>query len=447
MLPKALIWLRRDLRLEDHTPLAHAEQEGFSVALAFVFDRKILQPLPATDRRVPFFHAALEEIDEELRARGSRLLARVGDPVKEIPELARTLGASHVFASRDYEPGAIRRDEAVASELRKNGIELRLFKDQVIFERDEILNGQGAPYKVFTAYKNAWLAKARPADAEVRGRRLPELLPAPTSLCHRWDLATLGFRPQKLWLEPGAKAAKKRLRAFGDRIGDYDSARNVPSIEGTSGLSAHLRFGTISVRACARLAGEKRGRGAATWLSELVWRDFYFMILSLFPQIGRGEAFRPEYETIEWPGTEAHFRAWCAGSTGFPLVDAAMRLFNDTGWMHNRLRMVVASFLTKDLLVDWRKGEAYFARGLLDFDLAANNGGWQWSASTGCDAQPYFRIFNPTSQSKKFDPDGTFLRTHLPELRGLSDREIHEPRNPIVDHSTQRAKALALFKK
>jgi deoxyribodipyrimidine photo-lyase len=227
----------------------------------------------------------------------------------------------------------------------------------------------------------------------------------------------------------------------------------VPSIEGTSGLSAHLRFGTVSIRACVREARKHEGNGAATWLSELVWRDFYHMILSQFPHVGHGRAFREEYDKIKWPGKPAHFEAWRTGRTGFPLVDASMRHFNATGWMHNRMRMVVASFLTKDLLIDWRRGEEVFALGLLDFDFASNNGGWQWSASTGCDAQPYFRVFNPESQSRRFDPEGKFIKSVLPELRDCSAKRIHAAPGvkgypePIVEHSIQRDKAIALFKK
>ena len=454
--PKALIWMRRDLRLEDHSALAFAESEGLDCALAFVFDDQILRPLPKDDRRVSFFHAALQEIDEELRERGSCLLVRTGDPAREIPILARKLGVSMVIATKDYEPKAIERDAAVAAELRKQGIELRLLKDQVIFEGREILNGSNAPYQVFTAYKNAWLKVLEPRHYEKRGRRLPKLLARGEiePLAQRWELDAIGFRAQKLWLDPGPKAATSRFNAFTKNISEYCKARDFPGVEGTSGLSAHLRFGTISIRGCVRAALESRSEGAKVWLSELIWRDFYFMILSEFPHVGRGEAFRREYNGIRWPGRDEHFEAWKEGRTGFPIVDAAMRHFNETGWMHNRLRMVVASFLVKDLLIDWRRGEEVFARGLLDFDLSANNGGWQWSASTGCDAQPYFRVFNPYSQSKKFDPEGEFLRKHLPELSRCQAKEIHEPSPllygypaPIVEHAKQRERAIALFKK
>lgn len=452
--PRVLIWLRRDLRLEDHTLLAHAEAEGFEAALAFVFDEKLLKKRPKTDRRVSFFHAALEELDSGLRERGSRLATRVGDPVKEIPALAKALGASQVLAAEDYEPYARRRDQAVGKAL--GPIPLTLLPDQALFRPSAIRNGAGRPYQVFTAYKNECLRRLDSHALDARGSGLPALVKAAElgKLCARWDLATLGFERQATWLEPGPAAAKKRLEAFGKRIAGYETSRNFPALDaGTSGLSAHLRFGTISIRACARLAAAHQDPGAATWLTELLWRDFFMMILAEFPRVGEGKCFHAQYDAIKWPGTDAHFRAWKEGRTGFPLVDAAMRHFARTGWMHNRLRMVTASFLVKDLLVDWRKGEQYFAENLLDFDLAANNGGWQWCASTGCDAQPYFRVFNPRSQSEKFDPEGAFIRAQVPELSHLSPKEIHEPREvkgypaPIVSHAEQREKALALFKK
>ncbi len=454
-LAAALVWLRRDLRLEDHSALAHAEAEGLSTALAFVFDPNILKKLPPEDRRLSFISESLSELNEQIQAKGSTLITRLGDPVHEIPKLAKALGVKTVLANRDYEPYAKERDEAVARALEKLGIGLQLFKDQVIFEGTELLSGSGTPYRVFTPYKNAWLAKLGAGDFEERGIKGPRLCrqKALAPLVQACDLKTLGFTPQKLWLNPGAKAAQAQLRAFRKRMPEYKNQRDLPSVDGTSALSVHLRFGTISIRACVREALAQKNQGASTWLSELIWRDFFQMVLDQFPQVGRGEAFRAEYDSMKWPGTAKHFEAWCRGETGYPLVDAAMRHFAETGWMHNRLRMVVASFLTKDLLVDWKKGEAFFAQHLLDFDLAANNGGWQWCASTGCDAQPYFRIFHPHSQSRRFDPEGKFIRKFVPELRHLSAKEIHEPPPtkgypaPLVDHAKQRLLALALFKK
>jgi len=449
---RVLLWLRRDLRLGDHALLAQAESEGFECVLAFVFDEKILKTLDKTDRRVSFFHAALKELDQELQKKGSCLVTRHGDPVKEIPLLAEALGCRAVLASRDYEAYAKERDAKVAKAL--GPLPLRLLKDQVIFEGAEILTGGGTPYKVFTAYKNEWLKQLGRGHHDQRGTRLPALAPKEElkKFVHPRQLSDIGFVQTDSWLAPGEQAAKARLLAFSEKIKNYKNARDIPSVEGTSGLSPHLRFGTISVRACVREALRHKNEGAQTWLAELIWRDFYHMVLDQFPHVGKGEAFRLEFNNLKWPGKEEHFLAWTKGETGFPLVDAAMRHFNATGWMHNRLRMVVASFLTKDLLVDWRKGEAYFAKLLLDFDFAANNGGWQWSASTGCDSQPYFRVFNPYSQSERFDPEGTFIRQNIPELAHLSPKEIHKPGKvkgypePIVDHAVQRVKAIALFK-
>ena len=282
---------------------------------------------------------------------------------------------------------------------------------------------------------------------------------------NKWNFLTLGFKENSLWLEAGESAAQKRLKQFEKLENNYFDNRNFPYIQdGTSGLSVHLRFGTISIRQLVRNTQNKNNIGVKTWLSELIWRDFYQTILDQFPYVAK-TCFQTECDKIKWPGKSRHFNLWCKGMTGYPLIDAAMRHFNNTGWMHNRLRMIVASFLTKDLLVDWRKGESWFARKLLDFDLAANNGGWQWSASTGCDAQPYFRIFNPITQSKNFDPDGSFIRQYIPELSGFSDRRIHWPHDagieeqteskcllgkeyphPVVVHDIQRKIAIELFK-
>lgn len=451
-----LLWLRRDLRLRDHTALAHAAKDGNPIAFVFVFDTGILEKLAdRDDRRLSFIHESLQEIDAEIRERGGFLIVRHGDPEKEIPAVAKALEAKAVYTHKDYEPAAKKRDAAVKKELTRLGIDFTDFKDQVIFEGLEIKTGAGSAFKVFTPYKNAWLAALRPEHYDERGHSRWTAAKPPKTLERDWSLERIGFRLAPLWLASGEQAAKKRLHTFAKHIQDYKKLRDVPSAEATSGLSVHLRFGTISIRECVRAALKSRSEGAETWLSELVWRDFYHMILDQNPHVV-GHAFKKEYDSIRWPGKKQHFDAWCEGRTGFPLVDAAMRHFNATGWMHNRLRMVVASFLTKDLLVDWREGEAYFARYLLDFDLAANNGGWQWSASTGCDAQPYFRIFNPYSQSEKFDPDGTFIRQHVPELAKLKGKQIHCPEtgglfgadypSPIVAHDEQRKKALALFK-
>ena len=455
---KALVWLRRDLRLKDHAALSQATQRARSVALVFVFDSQILGRLGnPQDRRLTFIWESLNELRKQIQKKGSDLILIHGDPVREIPPLAEKLGVSAVFANRDYEPYARTRDQEVMDELRNSGRDLHLFKDHVLFEGPEILSGGGGPYRVFTPYLNAWKKQFRHKMLEEHPVSLSRLMPL-------WEiprpnrelsLKDLGFHPQTLWLPPGERAAQKRLDDFMSRIDEYDTQRDIPGVEGTSGLSVHLRFGTCSVRQLFRKALEKRSKGRSTWLKELVWREFYQMILDRFPHVVH-QSFKDEYRQLKWPGEPEHFQAWCEGRTGFPIIDAAMRHFAKTGWMHNRLRMIVASFLTKDLLVSWQEGEAFFAAHLLDFDLASNNGGWQWAASTGCDAQPYFRIFSPWLQSQRFDPQGDFIRRALPELQDVPSQALHKPEKwaaarpptypaPIVDHSLQREKALKLF--
>jgi deoxyribodipyrimidine photo-lyase len=445
---RSLVWFRRDLRIGDHAALHHALRTSRAVYCVFVFDTAILQDLPRRDRRVGFIRASVAELDAELRLRGGMLITRHGDARNVIPELARRLAADAVFVNRDYEPAAISRDAAVARALETAGIALCDFKDQVIFEQGEIVTQAGSPFSVFTPYKNAWM-KALAADAGAGDSRIapyevdtycanlappiaePDLgAPVPS-------LEALGFEPtdlNELGIGTGLSAAHCLLEEFQERIGQYDLARDFPYIKGSSYLSLHLRFGTLSIRSAVRLAYDaiRNGtgqRGAAAWLSELIWRDFYFMILHFHPHVAHG-AFKPAYDRIVWEHGEvadALFAAWCEGRTGYPLVDAAMAQLNRTGYMHNRLRMVTASFLIKDLGIDWRRGERYFAEKLNDFDLAANNGGWQWAASSGCDAQPYFRIFNPVTQSEKFDAEGKFIRRYLPQLAALPARHIHAP--------------------
>ena len=434
---RALVWLRRDLRLHDHTALSAAALSADSMAFVFVYDTKILGALKdKNDRRVSFIFSSLQEIDQTLRERGGQLIFRHGDPTEEIPKLAKAMGADLVCVNHDYESYGQKRDQKVEASLKKEGIVFESLKDQVIFERRELLTGGGTPFKVFTPYSNAWLKSLNQDHYSERRASLTSLLPQEKLRGHIQEISMkdLGFEKNSLWLEPGEAKGRARLKKFRAQMKNYKKLRDIPAAEATSGLSVHLRFGTVSIRECVREALEQSNEGAETWLKELIWRDFYHMILSEFPHVA-DSAFKKEYAKIKWPGSNAHFQAWCEGRTGFPIVDAAMRHFNETGWMHNRLRMIVASFLTKDLLVDWRKGEAYFARYLLDFDLAANNGGWQWSASTGCDAQPYFRIFNPESQALKFDPKQEFIRQY-----------VKETIPPIVDHKSQRTKAIALFK-
>ncbi len=470
----ALMWFRRDLRCTDNAAL-HAALSGTGrVYCVFVYDTEILDTLPSrTDRRVEFIWQSLVELDSELAKNGGCLITLHGPARQIIPALALRLKVGAVYANHDYEPAAVARDSAVEKQLAAAGIEFLTRKDQVIFEKNEILTQGGTPFSVFTPYKNAWLKKvdefflkAYPVERHAAG--LARALAEPVAL----ELADIGFEPaglKALGIAGGSVSARGLFADFLKRIDRYGATRDFPAQKGPSYLSVHLRFGTISIRELAREAWiRSRGRGgegAATWLSELIWRDFYFMILHHHPHVVSG-AFRPAYDAIPWPNDPALFTAWCEGRTGYPIVDAAMRQLNQTGYMHNRLRMIAASFLVKDLLVDWRWGEKYFADRLNDFDLAANNGGWQWAASTGCDAQPYFRIFNPVTQSGKFDPDGSFIRRYLPELAGCDARHIHAPWTmaaeqqksagvvigqdypaPCVEHAAARARALELFKK
>lgn len=449
-----ICWVRRDLRLHDHHALSQSLSDGETV-LVFVFDTHILNKLNySSDRRITFIFESLIEMEESLNKKGSSLIILHGKPEEEIPKLADKLGALSVYCNRDYEPYAKARDEKVMKALAEKRIAFHQYKDSVMYEGLEVKTGSGTPYKVFTPYKNNWLHQFSEA-----GREVPDYKCAlknlhefknPDSITNKDWYKKLGFKTNPALLTGGTKEAEKRLKKFLTRISDYKEDRNFPAIEGTSLLSAYIRFGNISVRDMIRASLEEKSNGASTWLSEIIWRDFYQMILDQFPHVTEG-AFRPEYDKIKWAGSDAHFKKWCEGETGFPLVDAAMRCFNETGMMHNRLRMVVASFLVKILMVDWKKGEKYFAEKLLDFDLAANNGGWQWSASTGCDAQPWFRIFNPYTQSEKFDPKGEFIREWCPELQSLSNKEIHRPEKavgypkPIVSYELNRQKALKMY--
>ncbi len=484
-LDRALVWLRRDLRTEDHAALHQALRSARQVWVCFVFDRAILDPLPRADRRVEFIRDSLVGVDTELRALAAAhgtadvgLIVRHGWAHEEVPALAAQLHAQAVYASHDDEPDALTRDAKLRGLLAAAGVALHTHKDHVIFERSEVLTLSGGPFSVFTPYKNAWLKKLQPQHLQPYpvAPLADALAPLPAGLRQGVpSLAEIGFEETNLhslkMLGEGAGPAGARamVEDFLQRIDSYKDTRDFPAVKGPSYLSVHLRFGTVSVRNLARQAHERSvagSRGAEGWLNELIWRDFYHQILHHHPRVTE-RAFKADYDKIaceHGKTAEALYTAWCEARTGYPLIDAAMRQINQTGYMHNRLRMVVASFLTKDLGLDWRWGERYFALHLNDFDLAANNGGWQWAASSGCDAQPYFRIFNPVSQSEKFDPQARFIRRYLPELAELPDKLIHAPwlakpldlqaagvelgktyPLPVVDHAVAREKTLARY--
>lgn len=479
-----LMWFRRDLRVQDNAALAAALRSCAQVHAAFVFDTAILARLPRRDRRVEFIRACAAALDQALSdAAGTPaagLITRHGDARQEIVRLAVQLGVQAVFASHDDEPAALLRDRAVREALAAAGIALHTCKDHVVFERGEVRTQAGTPYAVFTPYKKAWLQRLQPADCASQDslahcRRLaprPDPLAAPVP-----GLAELGFEAAGLTpplAQAGEAGARDAFADFQQRMDDYAQARDFPGVKGPSYLSVHLRFGTISVRELVRHTWQRASQGSAgaqAWLSELVWREFYVQVLANFPHVvdadGNSHSFKPAFDAIQWedgPHAQALFAAWCEGRTGYPLVDAAMCQLNQTGYMHNRLRMVTASFLCKDLGLDWRWGERYFAEKLNDFDLAANNGGWQWASSSGCDAQPWFRIFNPVTQSRKFDPGGRFIRRYLPQLARLPDDLLHAPWTarpvdlsaagitlgvdypaPVVDHEKARQRTLARY--
>ena len=474
--PVALFWFRRDLRAFDNAALHAALTESDCVHCVFVFDREILDALEdKVDRRVEFIWDSVVELRAALAALGGTLHVIYGRARDAIPELSEALDVDAVFTNHDYEPQAVARDAYVAAQLKQKGITFETRKDHVIFEKDEVLTGAGKFFSVFTPYKNAWLKRVeasyvQPYPIDAHATKFAPLS-ASTGTAELPSLAEMGFKPtnlKALRFPTGASGGEALFSEFLERIDRYADTRNFPAVKGPSYLSTHLRFGTVSIRGLVAAAWQRwqeGSRGAEVWLSELIWRDFYVHILHHNPRVVDG-AFKPEYDAIRWSNDPERFAAWCEGRTGYPLVDAAMRQLNQTGYMHNRLRMVAASFLTKDLLVDWRWGEKYFADKLNDFDLSANNGGWQWAASTGCDAQPYFRIFNPITQSQNFDENGVFIRKYVPEVAKLSNKDIHAPwltppveqrardfvpgRDyplPVVDHAVARLATLAEFKR
>jgi deoxyribodipyrimidine photo-lyase len=424
-----LFWFRRDLRLEDNHGLCQALSAGKPVVPIFIFDRSILDKLEdRDDRRVEFIHLALEAMQQQLVAMGATIDVRHGHPLDVFRKLAEDYDIGAVYTNHDYEPYARKRDAEVQDLLQSIGIPLYNFKDQVIWEKAEVVKDDGQPYTVFTPYSRKWKARQP-------GLSFPPFNTQPLfDRFHRQpsralpSLQSMGFIPAGQSFPP-ALVRDALIREYGQK-------RDYPGIAGTSRLGVHLRFGTISIRALANRAASLN----ETFLNELIWREFYHMILWHFPAVGEGKSFKPGYDHIPWRNNEEEFERWCSGNTGYPIVDAGMRELNQTGYMHNRVRMIVASFLTKHLLIDWRWGEAYFARKLLDFDLAANNGGWQWAAGCGCDAAPYFRVFNPSLQTAKFDPDHVYIRQWVPEYQ-----ELTYPR-PIVDHAFARDRYLKAVK-
>lgn len=423
-----ICWLRRDLRLFDNAALYYALKSDYKVVVFFIFDSLILDKLSnRKDKRLSFIHGQLEKLNEQLQQKGSSLVVKFGAPKKAFKELLSEFKVNQVFTNRDYEPYAMARDKEIEELLKSKNIDFRTFKDQVIFERDEVLKNDGTPYTVFTPYSNKWKERLAQESLPVYASKdlLDNLLKMPKREVP--SLEEIGFEPSG-FVVPAADLSEGLIKK-------YHETRNLPGVHGTSYAGVHLRFGTLSVR---QLVAQARQQNEV-WLNELIWREFFMMILYHFPEVVEHN-FRRKYDRLQWRNNEQEFDRWCRGETGFPLVDAGMRQLNETGWMHNRVRMLVAGFLTKHLLIDWRWGEAYFAEKLLDYELASNNGNWQWAAGTGCDSAPYFRIFNPETQLKKFDPDLKYVKSWIKDFRP-GDIE------PVVDHKLARARALEVYKK
>ena len=423
----SIFWFRRDLRLEDNVGLCQALSSDHPVQPIFIFDQNILSKLEdKRDARVHFIHTQLQGLNEKLTTHGGQLDVRVGDPMEIWQQLLKDYQIEEVFANRDYEPYALRRDKEVYDLLAENGIRFRGFKDQVIFEKSEVTKDDGKPYTVYTPYSKKWKSFLREEHLQSHPSEELKFWYSNTGL-NLPSLQDIGFE------ESPIQIPKKVIEK--DKIRDYHKTRDIPSVFGTSRLGVHLRFGTISIRTLATLARATNEK----FFNELIWREFYQMILYHFPHVVEGN-FKKSYDLVKWRTDEADFHKWCEGKTGFPIVDAGMRELNETGYMHNRVRMITASFLCKDLLIDWKWGEAYFAKKLLDFDLASNNGGWQWAAGTGVDAAPYFRIFNPTSQQAKFDPDFKYIKKWVPEFGTDAYPQ------PMVDHKLARERTLSAYK-
>ncbi|MHA8086299.1 cryptochrome/photolyase family protein [Aquirufa sp. Wall-65K1] len=423
----SVFWFRRDLRLKDNVALFEALSHDYPVLPIFIFDPSILDKLSnKKDARVEFIHQALKNVKAQIQNRGGDLLICHDKPLEAFKSLSQQYSIKKIFTNHDYENYAIQRDAEVKSWAEAQGIIFQSKKDQVIFEKNEVLTGQNTPYTVFTPYSRKWKEKLAASELSTfDSENLTNYLNANFEFP---SLEHIGFQPSGLHFPA--------INFSDDIIRQYQINRDFPGLDATSRMSVHLRFGTVSIRELVKRALGK----SETWLNELIWRDFYFNITFHFPHIGQGLAFRKEYDRMNWRNNEQEFEAWKNGQTGYPIVDAGMRELNQTGFMHNRVRMIVASFLVKHLLIDWRWGEAYFAERLLDFDFSANNGGWQWAAGSGCDAAPYFRVFNPYLQTQKFDKDLTYIRKWVPEFQ-----EFHYPK-PIVDHEFARKRVLAAYK-
>jgi deoxyribodipyrimidine photo-lyase len=437
---RGIVWLRRDLRLSDQPALTAACDECDEVIPLFVFDEPLLQSHVFGSACVNFMLGCLQELASSLAGRGISLRWRRGEPVEGVIQAAREWKADVVYWNRDYEPGAIERDRIVQQQLTQMGVAVRTFKDHVVFEAEEVRSATGEPMQRYSAYRARWWTKwqatkpsALPIPRTLTAAKAPSL-PAPPPLP---SAVELGYDLVTPWVEPGERSAQQRLQWFTDGpIHTYGNGRNLPGIDGTSRLSPHFRFGTLSSRTAIHAALAALGKGGVVsrvdvlmWVDELVWREFFQQVLSAFPRVVDGPFRDVTVPPAREPGPERDrlFQAWCDGMTGYPIVDAGMRQLNRTGWMHNRARMIVASFLIKDLRIDWQGGERYFMQHLIDGDVAANNGNWQWCASTGTDAMRGYRMFNPVLQSRKFDPEGTYIRQYVPELAKVAGQAIHEP--------------------
>ena len=418
-----ILWFRRDLRLNDNTALRKALDSGFPVLPVFIFDTNIISELRSDDPRVNFIHETLEKISRELKKTGSSLYVLKDEPVNAWKTLIASFDINAVYVSKDYEPYAISRDKRIKTLLDQHNISLNIYKDQVIFEENEIVKSDGKPYTVYTPYKNRWLQKLH-SEHPVKTKK---------SMIRGADFYQSNY-PFPSLKQIGFERSSVRVKAYDlSVIKDYHKYRDLPAEDKTSYLSPHLRFGTISIRDLVKTSMEQN----QVFLSELIWREFFMQILFHFPNVVT-ESFKTKYDNIRWRNDEKEFERWCTGETGYPIVDAGMRQLNKTGFMHNRVRMISAGFLCKHLLIDWRWGEAYFAEKLLDYELSSNNGNWQWAAGTGCDAAPYFRVFNPYTQQEKFDPDREYIRKWVSEGSGYP--------GPMVEHDFARRRALETYK-